>query len=274
MSTAAVSSSIYQEIQVFYQNRTSDLQQLGSALKNGDLAGAEQAFNTLAQLGEGGPFSNADPFANSGKAKIFTDLGQALQAGNLTQAQADFVELTSKQSNSGGTASSSSTPSTIVALSTLPQGSPTGPPVVEPPASNTSIYQQIVAYGKQRQADIAQLGQDLQAGNASAAEQDVTTLTALGQAGPNANGQIFERSDRAQDFQGIGQSLQAGDLATAQADFANLEATFGTHKALGPPDPLAPPVRAIEIEPATSSASSAKSTTAARSSATTVNLQA
>ncbi len=52
-------------------------------------------------------------------------------------------------------------------------------------------------------------------------------MTALGQSGPNENGQVFQRADRAQDFQAIGQALQSGDLAGAQSAFASLAGTFG-----------------------------------------------
>jgi hypothetical protein len=82
------------------------------------------------------------------------------------------------------------------------------------------------AYRQQRQADVAQLGQDLQAGNLKAAQQDFNTLTTLGQSGPNKNGQTFSQADRAQDFQAIGQALQSGDLAGAQSAFASLQGTF------------------------------------------------
>ena len=47
MSTAPVSSqSIYQELQTFYQDRQTDLSQLGSALQSGNLTGAQQAYST------------------------------------------------------------------------------------------------------------------------------------------------------------------------------------------------------------------------------------
>src|SRR5580704_7449817 len=48
MSTAAISSSsIYQQTEQYFQTRQSDLQQLAQALRSGDLAGAQTAFNTL-----------------------------------------------------------------------------------------------------------------------------------------------------------------------------------------------------------------------------------
>jgi len=67
----------------------------------------------------------------------------------------------------------------------------------------------------------------LQTGDLSGAQSAFDALTALGQTGPNKNGQTFSRADREQDFQAIGQALQSGDLAGAQSAFANLSATFG-----------------------------------------------
>jgi hypothetical protein len=222
MSTAPVSSqSIYQELQTFYQDRQTDLSQLGSALQSGNLTGAQQAYSTLASLGQGGPFANAEPFSKSSKAQAFETIGQDLQAGDLAGAQAAFAALTSKQNNN--LATSPQNTATIVNLN-APTGGTNAPP---PPTDNTpSIYEQLQAYRQQRQTDLNQLGQDLQAGNLTAAEQDFTTLTALGESGPNANGQPYQRADRAQDFQAIGQALQAGDLAGAQSAFASLAGTF------------------------------------------------
>ena len=66
MSTAAVSSSsLYQQLQTFFQTRLSDVQQLGQALQNGDVAGAQQAFNAISQLGQNGPFASSDAFRGS-----------------------------------------------------------------------------------------------------------------------------------------------------------------------------------------------------------------
>jgi hypothetical protein len=223
MSTTAVSSSsIFQELQSFYQNRQGDLKQLGSALQSGDLSGAQQAFNDLAALGQGGPFANSEPFGKASRAQAFDTLGQALQSGDLAGAQAAFAALTAKPG------SSQSTPATVVNLS--------GTQNIEPPTSDSSsIYQQRHEYRQQRKADIAQLGKDLQAGDLTAAQQDVANLTALGQSGPNKNGQVFQRTDRSQDFQDIAQAVQSGDLAGAQSAFANLQSTYGSNHVPEPP---------------------------------------
>ncbi len=216
MSTSAVSSaSIYQELQSFYQTRQSDVKQLGSALQSGDLSGAQTAFAELTALGQSGPFANAEPFAKSTRDQAFNTIGQDLQAGDLAGAQAAFATLTAKNPQL--------TPPSTVNL---------GTPQLTPPSqvnlgSTSSIYQQLQAYRQQRTADLAQLGQDLQAGNLTAAQTDFNTLTALGQSGPNKNGQAFQRADRAQDFQTIGQALQTGNTSLAQSAYSSLAGSFG-----------------------------------------------
>lgn len=96
MSTAAViSSSIYQELQSYFQQRNSDLQQLGQSLQSGDLAGAQQEFNAIQTLGQSGPFASGDPFKMSQREQAFQAIGQALQSGDLAGAQQAFAQLKS-----------------------------------------------------------------------------------------------------------------------------------------------------------------------------------
>ena len=216
MSTTAVSSpSIFQELQSFYQGRQADLKQLGSDLQSGDLSSAQQSYNALAALGQNGPFANSEPFSKSSKAQAFESIGQDLQSGDLAGAQAAFATLTGSQSSS---ATSSQTAAVVNLTSTQPSATTAD--------SASSIYQQLQAYRQQRQADVTQLGQDLQSGNLTAAQTDFNTLTTLGQSGPNKNGQPFQQADRAQDFQVIGQALQSGNLSLAQSAFASLTGKF------------------------------------------------
>jgi len=94
MSTAAVSSSsLYQQLQWYFQTRQSDVQQLGQALQSGDLAGAQKAYNAIAQLGQNGPFAHGDAFRVSQREQDFNAIGQALQAGDLAGAQQAFTTL-------------------------------------------------------------------------------------------------------------------------------------------------------------------------------------
>jgi hypothetical protein len=218
MSTAAVSRlSILQELQGFYQTRGTDLKQLGTALQSGDLAAAQQAYSALQALGQSGPFSSAEPFSKASRAQAFEAVGQALQSGDLAEAQSAFAALTSKTNNSAPT--TDATPAAIVKISNS-QASAAAP-------TSSSIFQQLQAFQQQRRSDVAQLGQDLQSGNLSAAQSDFSALTALGQSGPYKNGATFVAANRAQDFQAIGQGLQSGDITGAQSAFANLSSTFG-----------------------------------------------
>src|SRR5260370_28094122 len=96
MSTAAVSTnSLYQELQAYFQQRGSDLQQLGKALQSGDLAGAQQEFSAIQNLGQSGPFANGNAFRISQREQDFAAIGQALQAGDLAGAQQAFAQLKS-----------------------------------------------------------------------------------------------------------------------------------------------------------------------------------
>ena len=235
MSTQAVSpSSIYEELQSFFQNRRADVQALGDALQSGDLSAAQQAFNQLASLGKGGPFSNAEPFSRSDRAQDFEAIGQALSSGDLAGAQAAFAKLeqTFRKTNSTNTQDS---PAFVVNLSGSQTVSGTG--ATASSSSSESIYQQLQEFRSEREADLQQLGQALASGDLNAAQQAYNSLVQLGGQGPYSNSEPFQRSDRAQDFEAIGQALQSGDLAGAQKAFTTLENTFGhgNHGKVKPP---------------------------------------
>lgn len=94
MSTTAVSStSLNQQLQQYFQTRSTDLRQLGQALSNGDLAGAQTAYNKIAALGQNGPFANGNPFKVNQREQDFTQIGQSLQSGDLASAQQAFSAL-------------------------------------------------------------------------------------------------------------------------------------------------------------------------------------
>jgi hypothetical protein len=117
MSTAAVSSSsIFQELQSFFQRRGSDLQQLGQALQSGDLAGAQQEFSAIQSLAQSGPFASGDAFKSNQRQQDLTAIGQALQSGNLAAAQQAFAQLQSTF-HSQSQAQSGSSPAVVVNLS-------------------------------------------------------------------------------------------------------------------------------------------------------------
>ncbi|MBZ5683376.1 MAG: hypothetical protein LAO24_25125 [Acidobacteriia bacterium] len=88
MSTAAIShSSLIQQLQTFFHHRVTDLQQLRQSLESGDLAGAQQAYQAIVQLGQKGRFPNSNPFLGSQREQDFEAIGKALQAGDLQGAQ-------------------------------------------------------------------------------------------------------------------------------------------------------------------------------------------
>ena len=152
MSTAAVStSSLYQELQTYFQQRGSDLQQLGQALQSGNLADAQQEYSTIQTLAQDGPFANGDVFRQSQRQQDFAEIGQDLQSGDLTAAQQAFAQLqsafqTQQNGGPGSTASqpivinlgalssqssaSSSSTNTQVANNTASSTSPTTPEIV------------------------------------------------------------------------------------------------------------------------------------------------
>lgn len=236
MSSAAVSSSsIYQELQAYFQQRTSDVKQLGQDLSAGNLGSAQQDFATLQSLGQGGPFANGDVFAPTNqREQDYGAIGQALQAGDLSSAQQAFAQLASTFQGKGGGGSESAATSALTPISTSSS------------SSTGSIYQQVREYYQQRKADIKQLGQDLSSGNIANAQQDISALTALGQGGPFKSGNPFNKSGREQDFAAIGQALQSGDLAGAQQAFAELEATFQKHQTSPPAFNPAPTTTAAQ----------------------------
>lgn len=209
MSTPAISStSIYQELQVYFQQRATDVQQLGQDLTSGNLASAQQDFTTLQALGQTGPSANGDVFESKAREQDLTAIGQALTAGNLADAQQAFAQLQSTYHHQS------------VSVSSLTASS----------SSSGSIYDQMRAFYQQRHADMKQLGQDLASGNTAAAANDYAALQTLGQGGPFKTGGAFNNSQREQDLNAIGTALQSGDLAGAQQAFAQLEATFQKHQ--------------------------------------------
>ncbi len=136
----------------------------------------------------------------------FQQLGQDLQSGNLPQAQTDFSALQRllPSQQQGGTTTSQSTTQ------------------LSNPASQT----------------IAQLGQDLKAGNLSAAQSDFSTLQQeLQQQGtvsghrhhhhhPGVSQSSGQQNGPATLFGELGQELQSGNLAAAQQTYSALQQDF------------------------------------------------
>lgn len=144
----------------------------------------------------------------------FKQLGQDLQSGNLSAAQQDFVTLQQdlQQTGSTSTTSATSTASTSAAQSS---------------ESISQLFQQ--------------LGEDLQSGNLSGAQQDFQSLqtdlqnlvSGQSQSGEAVHGHHHhhggggDSSDIGQLFDQLSQSLQSGDLSSAQSAFSSLQTALG-----------------------------------------------
>jgi hypothetical protein len=143
MSTSAVpSSSLYQQLQSYFQTRSSDTQQLGEALSSGNLSAAQTAYNNITTLGQTGPFANGDAFRSTQREQDFTAIGQALQAGDLAGAQQAAAALKATGVNLGSQTTSATAPPTPAAASTpafvlnLSSGSTTNSAATGTAASN------------------------------------------------------------------------------------------------------------------------------------------
>lgn len=77
------------ELQNKIQQSRTDFQQLSKALQSGDLAGAQQAYQSLMQDVQGGQQNKQ----NGTIANDFAALGQALQSGDMSSAQKAFSTL-------------------------------------------------------------------------------------------------------------------------------------------------------------------------------------
>jgi hypothetical protein len=141
MSTAAVSSSsLSQQLQSYFQARQSDLQQLGKALENGDLSGAQTAYNNIVTLGQSGPSTTGNPFLVNQREQDFTAIGTALQAGDLASAQQAFATLRSTwpRAQSEGGSTPATGPAIIVNLSNSSGGNSTPTPASASTPASTS----------------------------------------------------------------------------------------------------------------------------------------
>jgi hypothetical protein len=93
------------------------------------------------------------------------------------------------------------------------------------PVSLNSVQSDYQSYYAARNSDLKQLGQALQSGDLSAAQQDFQAIQDLGQSGP-FGGDAFKMSGREKAFDAIGQALQSGDLQDAQAAYGHLMNSF------------------------------------------------
>jgi outer membrane protein assembly factor BamD (BamD/ComL family) len=111
ISGVSNNNTMQQAWQTNMQQRKQDFSQLGSALQSGDLASAQKAFTDLQSLqpggtaqGSGGAATNStNNSSGNTSSNDFAALGQALQSGNLTDAQNAFAKIQSDmQAHKGG----------------------------------------------------------------------------------------------------------------------------------------------------------------------------
>lgn len=124
-----------------YQQLQQDFQQLGSDLSSGNLSGAQSDFAAIQQLVPG---MASQAQSQSNIATAFNKLSSDLQSGNLSAAQQDYATLQQDMKNAHGHHHH------------MHSGG----------ANASTTISQI----------FSQLGQALQAGNMSAAQQAYTTL--------------------------------------------------------------------------------------------------
>lgn len=102
MSVAGISSSIFSYQNQSVPNRTQQLrqefQQLGEDLQSGNLAAAQSDFATLQQLSPQNSSSTAQS-NGSPLQQAFNQLAQDLQAGNLSAAQQDYSNIQQDMQN-------------------------------------------------------------------------------------------------------------------------------------------------------------------------------
>jgi hypothetical protein len=166
MSVASIASNtlLHFSTQATQSNRQKwqqGLQQLGQDLQSGNLSAAQSDFATLQQLTPQ-VGSAASSQSNSPIAQEFNQLGTDLQAGNTTAAQQDFQQIQQQ---------------------------------VSPTASGAVHHHHHHGGGGGGGNDLSQmlqqLGQELQAGNLSGAQQAYTVLQqqleSLGQTGQTAS---------------------------------------------------------------------------------------
>ncbi len=83
----------------------------------------------------------------------------------------------------------------------------------------------------QMQQEFAQLGQDLQSGNLSAAQSDFATLTQMQpqSTSSSSSSTATSTSPMAQAFAQLSKDLQSGNLSAAQSDFATIQQDMQTN---------------------------------------------
>lgn len=157
MSVSGISSNLFgfngTTVESKARQIQQEFQQLGEDLQSGNLSAAQSDFATLQQLVPQNNTTQTSTTSSSQSsnplAQAFQQLGQDLQAGNLSAAQQDFANIQQDIQNQSGQV-------------------------------QTHGHHHHHGGGGNEQNSISQLfqqlGQDLQSGNLSAAQQSYTTL--------------------------------------------------------------------------------------------------
>lgn len=155
MSVSGISTSLLntQTTQNNIQKAQQEFQQLGKDLQSGNLSAAQTDFATLQNLAAPSSSTTASQ-SNSPIAQAFAQLGKDLQSGNLSAAQQDFTTI---QQDFKNQVSQSQTQATHGHHHHHGSGN----------SSDSSAIGQL----------FDQLGQALQSGNLSSAQQAYTSLT-------------------------------------------------------------------------------------------------
>jgi hypothetical protein len=179
-SSAQVSaSSASQQLQSFFQQRKTDLQQLRGALESGDLAGAQKAFKSIQQLASVGPSPTGNAFAISQRQQDFSSVGQALTSGNVGEAQQALAKLVSDFHHA---APDPVGPAVVVNISEAGSGASSGSGSSQSPASAspTGGPELTINIGNSSGPETVTIGIN----NTSAGEQ--LSISVAGQSGSNA----------------------------------------------------------------------------------------
>ncbi len=121
------------------------------------------------------------------------------------------------------------------------------------PAISNAIHSDLKSYFQQRNFDLHKLGQALQSGDLTGAQQAFETLKTLGQNGPFASGDAFKMPQREQAFEAVGEALKSGDLTAAKEAFKQLVHSF--RRAHVEPAPVAADNGQGDLQPAASALS-------------------
>ncbi len=224
-----------------------DFATLGQALQSGDLTQAQSAFSQLqsdfqagrqsGRAGAGAAAQAQDQYVSSASQaqnaeqtaqQDYTQIGQDLQAGDLTNAQSAYSNLLQLvQAYQGPSSSNTAIPSDFA---TLGQDLQAGN-LTQSQSAFTQLQSDIQAATQnpvqQVQQDYTQLASALQSGNLTGAQSAFAALeqalqTQSGTSTPATAASNNSNDPIANDLNALGQALSSGNLTQAQSAFTQL----------------------------------------------------